>query len=498
MDVALGREPLHEFDALGPVQVDGDALDAEVQLVEGRAVVDVALAAQAHPPQEVRVDAGLDLQHLRTETGEHGGRLGNDRADTELQDAQARQRSLVGRGVRNTVHGDRRRCTHRLVEERPGVVVVFTECRGGAHLDVQFGRPQPMGRAHQVHGTEVRVLHGRHDLAFADVAVVLEVGKGVHRRGGQAPLLPADEDLLHGALPDQVVADELQPVQVLDPEGEVAPRAGYELVGLAEQLDERFPLLGGHGEDPDVAVLRLVDRESAGAKPSGDGALAVPVRVVGHQGPGPRRDAGRRRFLVGDLVAHRTCAPAMSQQACRRHDPGIDAGPVEREPGRGVAGGLVRPAARCEAAAGGEADDGRDAEPERVGDGHGHRRFRGGFECMERGSVGIEDDVGAGAESAQEGHVVGVLGIDDDALLVGVAGKEREAAAGGFAGAGHAGPTSPREGAVGRFDQQNLGAESGPDETGVLRQRVCEFDDPEAGQQSVRHRVNSPPSVIER
>ena len=175
-----------------------------------------------------------------------------------------------------------------------------------------------------------------------------------------------------------------------------------------------------------------------------------------------------------------------AQHGHRRHHRGVDARAVEGKPGRGVARRLVRPAARRQAAAGGEPDDGGCAEAERVRDRHGRGRAAH-VQGMERRSVGIEHDVGVSAKVAQEPNARRLARVYDDALLVGVAGQERQARPRRVAASRYGGPTAPGRRAARRLHEPDLGTETSPHRARVFRERMRQFDDAQVLQQS-RHR----------
>ena len=318
------------------------------------------------------------------------------------------------------------------------------------------------------------------------MGVAGEALQGVYGRDGDAQLLATIEQLLHGALGHEAVADHPERVHVLHAEGHVVPRAG-ELLGAAQQRHQRFPLARGRRHRANVAILHLVDGKSVRPQPRRHRALAVGLHVVGVQQARPRRDGGDGRLLQGNLVADVYPAATSRHHRHHAHHRRIGAGAVEGEPSRRVAWRLMWPTAGRQAAAGGEADDGGRTEAQAVGHGdpRRHRSSRGNG--LKRRTIGVEHHVRAFAEALEQRHVVRVPRIDHHALLVGVAGEERDAATRRLTGIRQPRATAAARGAGRRLDEEHLGATGGPQEPCILGMRMRQLDDAQTRQHAVPH-----------
>ena len=144
----------------------------------------------------------------------------------------------------------------------------------------------------------------------------------------------------------------------------------------------------------------------------------------------------------------------------------------------------MRPATRRHAATGREADDGGSAKPQPIGDRNRHRHLGFAHVRMERGTVRVQQYIGAVAERQKRGPI-GVRGtIKHRAPLASVAREEGQAAACGFARLGRPRQPSPRLGALGSLREIHLGAKPRHERAGVFGERVRHLHHPNTRKQS--------------
>ena len=206
------------------------------------------------------------------------------------------------------------------------------------------------------------------------------------------------------------------------------------------------------------------------------------------QRPRPWGQGGHCRFLVRHLVAHLCRTPAPGVRGDERHHARVNGRPVERKKRRRIARRLLRPAAAGKTAAGSEPDQCGVAEAQLVRDGYAGARFRArGQILVKRRLIGIEHGIGALDQRFEQQAVIVLPQIDHDTLFVGIAGEKRNAAALRVARVRDAGIAFSRCSTLGRLDQEDIGAEIGEHQSGVLRQGVCDLDDAKPGQQAVCH-----------
>ena len=366
-DVAPAREAPDEGPALGPGEVDPDALLVLPEVVE----VAVAVRPRRKLPRVHRGAAGeveaprrLDLQHLRSEGAEEQGAVRPGPHPREVEHPDPAEGAVAGR-VRAALPAlggpagrpARRRpgrtcpprprgrprpaARRRFAASRGRVPVEAGERTGGNRGDGGGGRarlaeggrgpgdpppraPEAVGRPGQVDPARAGMLDGHEEIPRPEVLLLREPRMVEHRGGADPDPLERVERLLHPepARPRRHPLPDLGRMfapRVAGPER----RAGAP-PGVPHQREHPFPLglLGADDEQLAVAAgveaHRLVDGTVA--------SMIDPPRVLEGGVMAAEQEGDRLLHRHVEVVAApgRPCGPAGGERGHRRVEPGLD------------------------------------------------------------------------------------------------------------------------------------------------------------------------------